>query len=389
MSPLLNLPRELREQIWFLVCHKDTPSLSPSAYDLLRTSRQLSLELAPYLYESATLYLRHPRHVLQWISTVGTYNSSCIHRLVLKFSTLDLNLGKVDHDDALDVWSSCLAVMPNLDYLIYHYEPSRPYEPHWCKTDRPIGLPKLNFNLDVATSPKLPMKGILNVKNYDDDVFEGQSTGTRRFTHVELAIHEPLPGINAVTFIKSIGFDPALPLEQNVTRLPPGFLVSHGFHLTRTHTMTEEPQAQSVALTYSRRNSSIPKVKPDVPLMLSHLPWLLYLRLGCPEIDSTFLAFLPTGIKTLDVAFKDPDPANVARNLRLMRERCQKLYLVAIAVSPLHNVYRLPDGGRVIDQQSAGEAENSQWEPFWEALRFVQGTGVKVWEGDGPGSKRW
>ncbi len=389
LSRLLSLPRELREHIWLLVCQKDAHSVSPFAFDLLRTCRLLSLELAPYLYESATIDLRHPRHVLQWISIVGAYNSSCVRRLVLKYSALDLNLGKIDRDDALDVWSSSLAVMPNLDYLIYHYEPSRPYKPYRYMGNLPDELPKLNSILKGATSPKLPMKGILNVNNYDDDVFEGESTGDRRYTHAVLAIYEPVPQINAKAFIKLLGFNSALSLEQNVTRLPPGFLAGHGLHLMRTYTMTEDPQNQSVALTYSRCNPSVPKVKPNLQLMFSNLPRLLYLRLGCPVVDSSFLRFLPTGIQTLDVAFKDGDPTNVARNLCQMRQRCPKLFTLAIVVSPLHDVYRLPDGGRAIDQQSAGEANIIHWEPFWAALRYVQSTEVKVWEGYGPGSKKW
>lgn len=386
MPSIQELPRELREQIWSRVCEKETPpSIPHSIYDLLRTSRQFRFELAPHLYESVTLCLHRPRNVLHWIHTIGTYNSSCVRRLVLRFCALDSDVGKKNHDEALDVWSASFNVMPNLDYLVYHYEPSKPYDPHWYSSYKVTLLPNLDYAWKMATPVKLPKKGILNADNYDDDVFEGLSTSSRHFTHAVLAIHEPMPEMNATSFIKLLGMNSALTLPHNITCLPQGFLADHGLHLTRTYTMIEEPSQQSAALTYCRSNPLVPNSKPNLPLIFSNLPWLLYLRLGCSDVDSSFLAFLPKGIQTLDVTFKDRNPTKVASNLKRMRDRCQKLYTLAITVSPLHDLCDLPDGGRPIDQHSTGEANKSEWEPFWEALRFVQSTGVKVWEGEGPG----
>ena len=388
-SQLLNLPRELREEIWSFVCHKDAPSFGHSAYDLLRTCEQLRRELAPYLYESVTLYVRDNSQMLHWVAVVGTYNSSCIRRLVLRCAALDFSrLRGEELDKAFDIWSSSLAVMLNLCYLIYHYEPSKPYEPRWWKSERPIAPLKRNTNIDLMAVPQLTMKGPLDTSNYEDDTLQGYIRDTQDISHAVLAVDEPIPHINAISISKILGFNSDVPLEQNITRLPPDFLASQGLYLTRTCVMTDGLQKHTIALTYSKLHSWIPRVQPNFKLLFSNLPRLGYLRLGCPTADSTFLTYLPPEIRTLDVAFKDPDPANVARNLRQMRERCQNLYTLAIAVSPLHDEYRLPDGGRLIDQASAGGAGISHWEPFWEALRYVQSTGVKVWEGDGPSGER-
>ena len=372
MLSLLELPREFRNQIWVRVCHADQTLSSPSAYCLLRTCKQLNLELAPILYEFVTVYLRHPWQVLQWIGTIGAYNSSCIRRLTMEYTMLDLDSRKTKNDDALDVWSSTLSMMPNLEYLTYHYDPSSLHVPHY------------RFNV--------PKREIPDVNSHDGDDFQCQPKRNPCLTHAMLAVHEPVPRINCGLFMYLLGLDPALSIEQNVTRLPPGFLAGCGLQLTRTYTaysLWAALQNQSMTLTYSRQDSTISKVKLNVQLMLTNLPSLLYLRLGCQEVDSSFLTFMPTDIHTLDVAFQDPDPANVARNLQLMRQRCPKLFTLAIAVSPLHDAYHLPDGGRAINQQTTGEAEFSHWESFWKALRFVQSTGVRVWEGHGLGVEDW
>ena len=390
MLSLLELPRELRDQIWVWVCHADLTLSSPSAYCLLRTCKQLNLELAPILYEFVTVYLRHPWQVLQWIGTIGAYNSSCIRRLTMKYSMLDLNSRKTNHDDALDVWSSALSTMPNLKYLTYHYDPSSLYVPHYrFNVNGSRALLNLKIHLNITTLPK---REIPDVNSRDGDAFQRPPMRDPRLTHAMLAVHEPVPQINCSSFMHLLGLNPALSIEQNVTRLPPGFLDGCGLQLRHTYTACsnwESLQNQSVTLTYSRLNSSISKVVLNVQLMLSNLPSLVYLRLGCQEVDSSFLAFMPADIHTLDVAFQDPDPAHVSRNLRLMRQRCPKLFTLAIAVSPLHDAYHLPDGGRAVNQHTTGEAGFSHWESFWEALRFVQSTGVKVWEGHGPGVKKW
>lgn len=123
--------------------------------------------------------------------------------------------------------------------------------------------------------------------------------------------------------------------------------------------------------------------------MLDQLPQLLYLRVGCRNIDSNFLLYLPRSIRTLDIAFTDTDPEQIANRLKFMRERCKSLFTVAIAVSPLHD-RELLDGEEELffDRQSVSEEIEEAWEPFWSALDELKASGLKVWEGEGPGFKR-
>lgn len=335
------------------------------------------------------MFLRQLHHVISWVHTIGALNGSCIRRLVLKYWAVDQSSGNPDRGDALGVWYSALAIVPNLDFLIFHYEPSTIHAPSWSNSDLPVAFSELAVNLRAAKTPRTPQKCASIVNAYDEDVFEGQSMEARHFTHAAIAIREPVPEINAFSFIKLLGANPVIPFERNITGLPVGFLAGNDLQLMRTDCMTEEPQNHSVALTYSKQNTSWAHHSPNLRQIFANFPWLLYLRLGCPDVNSDFLRYLPAGLQTLDVAFKDPDPIRVAGNLLLLSQRCPKLFTLAIAVSPLHDVYRLPHGGRVIDQQSAGEADNNHWEPFREALRFMQSTGVKVWEGDGPRTRKW
>ena len=194
MLSLFELPREFRDQIWVSVCYADLKLSSPSA------CKPLNLELASIIYEFVTVYLRHPWQVLQWIGTIGAYNSSCIRRLTMKYSMLDLDPRKTKHDDALDVWSSALSMMPNLECLTYHFDPSSLYVPHY----------RFNVNGSRALNPKthlnittLPKREIPGVNSQDDDDCQCHP----RLTHAVLAVHEPVPGINCL--------NPALPIEQN------------------------------------------------------------------------------------------------------------------------------------------------------------------------------
>lgn len=75
----------------------------------------------------------------------------------------------------------------------------------------------------------------------------------------------------------------------------------------------------------------------------------------------------------------------------MLHQRCEQLFTFAIAISPLHDSNDLPDGGRQIKEgtpESKEEDMKKEWTPFWKALRDIQATGVRVWEGEGPGFKR-
>ena len=386
MAVLFDLPRELREEIWSRVCKRDGPTFPHLLYDLLRTNRLLRLELAPYLYATVIVHLLHPHQALQWIHTIGRYNSSCIRSLTLKFSTLGPASGTRDEHANLGFWSTSLKVMSCLDTLVYHYEPSQHY------TQKCSGLDEHHPRRVTTFERAMEIEGIQGLDRLprrhscDPDVLEDlPASHSRPITHAVLAIDEPMPEINMMSFMKLLSLDMKSSLPQNLTQLPTWFFADHDFRLARTYTMIEDPQQQSVALTYRRQLASDHVQSPNLKLIFSNLPRLLYLRLGCPNVDSEFLTFLPSRVQTVDVSFQDPDPERVSRNLRHMRQRCEQLFTLAIVVSPFHDVVEMPNGGRPL---SKGNDDEGEWEPFWDALRFVQGTGVKVWEGEGPCFKR-
>ncbi|KAL9592309.1 MAG: hypothetical protein Q9179_006848 [Wetmoreana sp. 5 TL-2023] len=414
MPSLLDLPRELRDLIWNNIFSKDSYSLPQSAYEILRTNKQIRQELAPYLYNTVVFHLQRPYQALQWIHTIGLQNSSCIRRLVLTFSSIE---AKVPGDDAADIWSSAFGCLPNLETLIYEYDPAK--NDRYDSTNPIERHPALCSQFDEALSlnPKARNNGPSKYDDKDGILSSFSEFKRRPITHAVLAIDDTIPEILVVPFGKILQINTTnLPLEQNITGLPRGFLHDHHLHLCRTYLLTEAPQRPSVTLTYRCKpmtsSSSISPPTTDthhllpppyLPVMLALLPHLLYLRLGCPSTNSNFLSYLPGTLQTLDVGFTDHDPERVAKNLRILHARCNQLFTFAIVVSPLHDNNDLPDGGRRVQSSDIPEEEEEdgghgeglvgdgdsgkrrEWIPFWKALREIQATGVRVWEGEGPG----
>ncbi|KAI4132053.1 MAG: hypothetical protein LQ338_000911 [Usnochroma carphineum] len=393
MPSLLELPRELRDAIWREVCNKCNFYHPRLAYDQLQTSKQIRQELAPYLYETVVFRLHRPNQALHWIYTIGSFNSSCVRRLVLKFSSIG---AERPYDDASDIWSSSLtSSLPNLEILTYEYDPSKIYKQHATNPieDHPALFPR--FDQVLSLNPKT-RHGSSRHDHKDGILSSYSKLRDRPITHAVLAIDDTIPEILVLAFRSFLQINANIPLEQNITGLPTGFLADHNLHPCRTYLFIEDPQRPSVTLTYRKARpisgASAAKIPPpNLPVMLSVLPRLLYLRLGCPSTNSDFLSYLPTSLQTLDVAFRDPDPERVAANLHTLHRRCEQLFTLAIAVSPLHDNNDLPEGGRQIKEgtpQSEEEDLKSEWKPFWKALRDIQATGVRVCEGEGPGFKR-
>ncbi|KAI4094291.1 MAG: hypothetical protein L6R37_007281 [Teloschistes peruensis] len=395
MPSILDIPSELRHLIWADLFSKKNYSHPKSAYDLLRTSKTIREELAPYLYTTVVFHLERPHQALHWIFKIGSFNSSCIHRLVLSFRSIQPNL---PHDDAADIWSACLGCLTSLETLTYEYDPHKGIR--YDTTNPIMQHPSLCSQFDKALSlnPKL-RRGPNKYDNEDGILSSFSKLKDRLITHAILAIDDTMPEILVIPFGKLLQINPKYSLEQNVTCLPSSFFTEHNLHPCRTYLFTEDPQRPSVTLTYrktpkklSSSHSPPAPRSPNLPIMLSLLPHLLYLRLGCPTTNSKFLAYLPRSLQTLDVAFTDPDPDRVAQNLYTLHERCKYLFTLAIVVFPLHDNSDLPDGGRQINKHTPMESEEGgekkEWIPFWKALRDIQAAGVRVWEGEGPGFKR-
>ena len=384
MARLVDLPFELRDYIWKYVCQRNRSSLPYSIYNLLRTNRQFRTELAPYLYECVTVYLQYPSQILQWVEDIGTYNSSFIQTLIVKSSCVEPKSG-VDGSDVLEkMWSGSLKLMARLGVLIYYYKPSENYQQSCSGFEDNRRHQAIAFK-EKAELLEEHLERLLDEERCGPDLLETWAASPLRpITHAVLAIDEPMPEINQLSFKKLLSFDMGNTLGQNLTRLSPLFFTSRGFEMRRTYAVTEDPQQHSMALTYRKAHALELREPPDLQDVLTSLPHLRYLRLGCPKINSTFLSFLPSRIETADVSFYDDDPQRISWNLKCMRERCERLFTLAIAVSPLHDFVEMPDGGRRVDQQFTGEDLANEWKPFWDALKSIQGTGVSVWEGEGP-----
>ncbi|CAL8582790.1 hypothetical protein XPA_008434 [Xanthoria parietina] len=394
MPSLLELPPELRDAIWAEVHRAACHGHGPLPYDILRTNKRIQLELAPYLYQTVIFHLYRPFQALHWIHTIGCLNRSCIRRLILKFSSIE---SKVPLDNASDIWSSALGSLPNLDTLTYEYDPANtnkqdstnPIEHHPALSSYFANAISLNPKIRKGSSKHDDADGILSSTSTHKD---------RTITHAVLAIDDTIPEVLVLPFRSLLAINSSIPLEQNITGLPPGFLQEHQLHPSRTYLFIENPQRPSLTLSYRKAPSSShlshSHPPPNIPAMLSVLPRLLYLRLGCPTTNSNFLTHLPTTLQTLDVAFTDADPERVATNLNILHQRCEQLFTFAIAVSPLHDNNDLPDGGRQIKEGTPEHDEEDmrkEWMPFWKALRDIQATGVRVWEGEVPGfkSSKW
>ena len=407
---LLSLPRELRDDIWDQACHVAFPpgpinnqnSAHParsSSHRLLRVNRQIYHEATPYVYETTVVNLAHPHEALPWIRSIGSRNSACIRHLVLKFNSLGAEPTKTK-DEVLAAWSASLQFLPNLQALTFNYTPVRE-----SKEEAPQRDPKESTLPSPVTSPTtsstartelatLPEPESLNLQRSRSEDLEWRDFQPdfrfQSITHAVLAIQEPMPSMLVLYFAKLLKLSSARTLEHNITCLPTDFLASQGFYPTRTYALTDGPP--SIVFTYRKMNAPLqwPTTSAsNLNLMLSQLPQLTYLRLGCRQVDSSVLLAMPRGIQTLDIAFTDPNPLQVAINLRKMRARCDKLFTLTIAVYPLHDVPTHKEGESLAEEVARLDDEAQYWEPFWEALGHLQSTGVRIWEGEGAGFRKF
>ncbi len=401
MPSLLSLPRELRDEIWDRSCHNEFPPYGvtthsnitapePRSHQLLLTNRQIYHEAAPYVYETTVVNLSHPNAAVSWIHSIGTRNSACIRHLVLKFTTLSFE-NPQQRTDVLETWSTSLQLLPNLQSLTFNYEPKDCKQP-WAAVSQDEHSTKRSLapREELATLPEPETLKLQKGRSYDLEMRHLQPDYRfQSITHAVLAIHEPMPSILVLYFAKLLKLSSASSLEQNITCLPTDFLAGLGFYPTRTYALTDGPP--SIVFTYCKLDAPPQRPAhpaPNLNLMLSQLPQLTYLRLGCHQVNSSILAAIPSGIKTLDIAFTDPNPWQVGTNLHKMRRRCPKLFTLTIAVSPLHDP-PLPqaagdDATETVEEIEAKAVEHDKfWEPFWDALSVVAGTGVRVWEGEG------
>ncbi len=405
-SSLLSLPRELRDDIWDKACHVAFPPgrvdeqhsahRAPiPAHRLLRVNRQIYHEATPYVYETTVVKLAHPHEALRWIRSVGPRNSACIRHLVLKFNSLSAE--PATKPNVLEGWSASLHLLPNLQALTFNYIPVG--EP---KEEVPSAAPEESTGPNIWAAPPSPSpeletlpepESLSRQRSRSKDLEWQDFQPDFRFqsiTHAVLAIQEPMPSMLVLYFAKLLKLSSARTLEHNITCLPTDFLAGQGFYPTRTYALTEGPP--SIVFTYRKMDAPLPwptSSSPNLNLMLAQLPQLRYLRLGCRQVDSSVLLAIPRGIQTLDIGFADPDPVRVATHLRQMRARCDQLFTLSIAVSPLHDLPPTKEDDWSAQVPDRSDEETLYWEPFWEALGDLQGSGVRIWEGEGVGFRKF
>ena len=211
----------------------------------------------------------------------------------------------------------------------------------------------------------------------------------RPVTHAFIAVDEAIPPLLLHYFHTLLQLTSNFSFERSVTGLPTKFFEDAGFYLARSYVFNENPVNPSFSLSFGKQRRTLGSPLITLHAMLKQLPDLLYLRVGCRNVDSSFLAHLPLHLQTLDAAFTDTEPEQVATNLRSMRARCEKLFTVAIVVSPLHDRDLLDDKDeKFFNRKSVSKDVLQLWEPFWKMLEHLKNTGVRVWEGEGPGFLR-
>ena len=422
MSAFLALPPELRELILgFLpptidhisygsIIHSREVSLSAtrSPYNsLLCTCRQLRAETATHQYRNIHLDVEHPVELLRWITHIGPYNSSCIHQLVL--STKSLAVKAEESSWAYESgWALALRSMPKLQALTLHFsqEPAGK-----LATDRhqpnANPYPDLLQALSVSAFECSTITPKVYTRSNPAQCLFQPNLRRRAFTHAFFSFHEPLPPVLVQYFNTTARYcQEAHPytmqsyahhlldkqsMEKNVTGLPSSFFEQNGFHLSRTHAFNENNENANALLTFTRPPQSQDPPFEHLRNMMRDLPQLGYLRIGCRDLDSTFLIHVPRHLHTLDVAFTDNDPGRVADNLMTMRGICRNLFTLAIAVSPLHDREPADKDERkevFFNRESLGVGMKERWAPLWKALDEIKGSKVKIWEGEGPGFRR-
>lgn len=427
---LFSLPQELRDEIWSLLSPSLFTTFEPPKLDELTwrskfpinyscnaqgavraTCRRFNAEVTPQVYRRVQLECRHLDHLLYWLTMIGPHSSTCIQHLVVKTTSLcatDFSLSRTRQG----AWTLALSAMPALKTLEFNFTHDQTIDPFpasskiGTETIHPDLMLRLTHLASEASQVETPPTRHGPIR---DDKSVRRSTLKRNpINHAVLSIHEPMPptlvryfkhviciisGVNTINVQASTGatYLDSESMETNITGLSPDFFKAHGFHPSEVCAMNENNENVRVNVAFTRQSRVSTSPLRSVQGKFLDLPHLRYLRIGCRDLDSSFLSDLPRHIHTLDVAFTDDDPERIAGNLMTMRGICKKLFTLALAVSPLHDDEGLDEDqghGLFFDRRFLKLEVQKRWEPFWTALDEIKDSKVKVWEGEGPGFKR-
>ena len=411
MSSLLALPRELRDHIWIYACERDVKwssfgysgsrrSSRPkividpdcwSPYSYMRICRLACNEVTPILYRTACVNVDHPNQVVRWLGEIGARNSACIRHLVIRFTCLLLKYNEEIYvKDRVLAWDAVLRALPKIVSLTFDFEPNSEVSMLWAALDSDMLAHDPVVGNELAISATAWAKKLQSDLGSEAQKWEYEpQLSDRPITHAVLAMDEAIPPLLLAYIAKILELASNASLEQNITGLPADFFEKSGYYLARTYSFNQNPDNPSIAMSFRRQSPMSSSPISSLCIMLTQLPHLLYLRVGCRNIDSAFLLHLPPLIRTLDVAFTDTNPELIASRIRTMRERCKRLFTLAIAISPLHD-RELSDKTeeKFFNRQSMSKEILKEWTPFWDVLEGLKNSGMNVWEGEGPGFKR-
>ena len=316
---------------------------------------------------------------------------------MIRFTSLSLRYNKEKYvEDRMSAWDAALRSLTRLLSLTFDFEQDPNVSMIWGTFDDDMLEKEMRIDETVAgdaiaapaaaawtnlLQPSLSKRA--ETWEYQPNLSE------RPVTHAFIAMNEAIPPLLLHYFQTLLQLTSKSSFERNVTGLPMTVFEDSGLSLARTYAFNEDPEKPSFAMSFGNQGRNLSSPLTTLRVMLNQLPRLLYLRVGCRNIDSSFMASLPTQILTLDAAFTDSNPQHLATNSRIMRERCKKLSTLAIAVSPLHDGDTLNGAGYTcFNKFSLSRDVLELWEPFWNSLEHLKSTGVRVWEGEGPGFKR-
>ena len=330
---------------------------------------------------------------------IGPRNSSCIRHLSIRFNHLLLEYSSESQlSERQRAWAAALKCMPELLSLTFEFKTAASSEKNdrYALDNDVTLLEELSESASAWSKILLPSfkRGQLPPISLSAQSLHWR-TGLRSVQQVVVAIDEPVPPLLEKYFASRLGLRNGDSLELGITGLPMEFFPAQKFSLFSTYVMNntdDESRRPSTLMTYYKVGTD-PASTALTSLKQSLLQTeMQYFRLGCRHIDAAAMMDIPSicyDVYTLDVAFTDSNPNQVAQYLETTRRRCSRLYTFAIDVSPLHN--RDPDDDRkesFFKRENVSEDVQKAWQPYWKQLDELAAKGVRVWEGEGPGFRR-
>ncbi|MCJ1351884.1 MAG: hypothetical protein MMC33_001868 [Icmadophila ericetorum] len=357
MPTLLDLPRELRDQIWEYtvfdwigVSAYINPNFPPhnSPSQLLQTCQRVHAEVSPILYGVPMFYLFAPHMAKEWINKIGPYNSGLIRNLTLKSSFLSMDANQAGRAIASDAWACVLQAMPNLRELTFDHETN---SPNW--SDMAFKADRMEYSGALSNA----LRGLTRLESIS--YVRGRTCNLEflkskphlqhlRVTHAALVSNVPIDDycrefrslkvlqlgkVFEDTRVWSTDTDWQL-LNSSATQFLRG-LQRASF---RSLVIVEDRggiKVLSMKIKYDLGTATKPTdtSNKDMKRLFSHMPTLSYLGLD-GGVDASALAEIPVTVEHLVLSFaENEDTESVATQISRLKERCTNLKCLDIAVS--------------------------------------------------------